>query len=330
MPGKKRDFACWNCVKNYNICALTQNQHQIELRHLDWDRMRMKLVWAYEGSPQELHHVGPEFVTITAWLILQGHVKVTSPTAGTLRVRQGNWLFPVADKLEHHFSKDARIISIKTIISWPNHQMLYRHDDWLTFPADRFANLNRAANGLTRICKRVLHVTPTLPFMEEGMLKHSCALPQYIQLQQAMLKWVNAYHHCMWQMSMPLNMQFVTDERINDTMRFIEQTACHESFDRKAIEQHAGLSISQLNRLFVARMGMTPKAYAQMQRLNYACTMLISSKIPIKQLAFDMAFKQPAHFTNWFRASTGVSPKDYRRNQKETTANQIRQLLDMQ
>ena len=289
----------------------------------------MKLVWAYEGPPQELHHVGPEFVTITAWQILQGNVTVTSPTAGNMTVAHGNWFFPVADKIEHHFSDDARIISIRTIISWPNHQMLYPHDQWISFAAERFANLNRAAGQLTRICKRVLHLTPTLPYMEEGMLKHSCSLPQYIQLQQAMLKWVNAYHHSMQQMDRTLNMQFVTDQRINDTMRFIEQTACHTTYNRKAIEQHAGLSISQLNRIFVARMGLTPKAYAQMQRLNFACTMLISSKMPIKQLAFAMAFKQPAHFTNWFKQSTGVSPKDYRINQQQTTVNQIRQLLDM-
>ncbi|MFG0247774.1 MAG: helix-turn-helix domain-containing protein [Phycisphaeraceae bacterium JB051] len=303
---------------------------QVELRHLDWDRMRVKLVWAYEGKPQELHHVGPEFMTIAAWRILRGHVQATSPTAGTIRVEQGQWFFTVTDKIEHDFSDDAKIISIRSIISWPNQQMLYKHDQWITFDDMRFTGLNKAANTLTRICKRVLHLAPTLPFMEEGMLKQNCSLPQYIQLKQAMLKWVMAYHQCMRDMAYPLNMRFVTDERVNDTMRHIEQTACHAPYSRSDIEQHAGLSISQLNRLFVTHVGMTPKAYAQMQRLNFACTMLISSKMPIKQLAFAMAFKQPAHFTNWFKQSTGVSPKDYRINQQQTTANQIRQLLDMQ
>lgn len=309
---------------------MTHKAQPVELRQLDWDRMRMKLIWAYEGPPAERDFAGVEFQACTVWLILKGHVIAVSPTQGRIQVRAGHWLFPVMDKNEHHFSRDAQIISMRVLVNWPNHQMLYKHDQWITFPDQQFPNLKRAAQGLTRICLQSLHITPSLPFLEEGILKHSCTLPRYIQLQQAVFKWVNAYHHCMQQMGIPLNLHFVTDERVNDCMRFIEQNACQGPYDSKELEHHAGLSISQLNRLFVARMGLTPKAYAQMQRLNYACTMLISSSMPIKQLAYNMAFKAPAHFTNWFRSSTGITPKDYRKNNFTASIRQLWQILDMQ
>lgn len=74
-----------------------------------------------------------------------------------------------------------------------------------------------------------------------------------------------------------------------------------------------GVSGVALNRLFKTELGTTPALEIRRQRLAHAKVLLTSTDKPIKEIAALCAFRDTAHFTNAFRAATGLTPRAFRK-----------------
>ncbi len=74
------------------------------------------------------------------------------------------------------------------------------------------------------------------------------------------------------------------------------------------------------NRLIKTRMGMTYKEYIQSLRLEYAKKMLLTTKSSIDDIVFECGYRNKGYFYKIFRASTGMTPAEY----KEKATSRIR------
>ena len=71
-----------------------------------------------------------------------------------------------------------------------------------------------------------------------------------------------------------------------------------------------GISVRQLERRFLARVGITPKRYAAMRRLERV-TALAKSAPSLTAAALDAGYYDQSHFIRDFRRFTGASPRRY-------------------
>ncbi len=78
----------------------------------------------------------------------------------------------------------------------------------------------------------------------------------------------------------------------------------------------AGLSASQLTRVFRERFGEAPYAYLLRRRLETACLLLRSTALPIREIALRLCFSDERYFATLFRQKTGLSPSQYRKEGK--------------
>lgn len=294
-----------------------------QTRLVDWSRLRAELLWAYCGSPMmptASHRY--EHPVLMGWLILEGRVTANSPTCGMITARKGDWLFMPDDKEGHDFSKNAKIISLRLIVQWPNHQHLYTHDRWLKFEDKDHPQLQKQAWKLVRKAQAITQAKPT-DVQSTDMTVLPCNLMQYLQLEQAVLKWVETYDQTMQKLGITRNVMIQPDRRVTQCLRYIEQLPAHREFDEEQLARSLGLSAGRLNRLFNQHMHMTPKAYACKLRLNDAIRFLTSTNLPIKELTFELGFKQQSHFANWFWKKTGHYPNAYRQAYKKPNMTQI-------
>lgn len=72
------------------------------------------------------------------------------------------------------------------------------------------------------------------------------------------------------------------------------------------------LSPSRFSALFRTRLGISPGKYQQNIRINAAKTALLDSRKSIVQIADDLGFREPFHFSKAFKKSTGLNPRLYR------------------
>jgi AraC-like DNA-binding protein len=74
----------------------------------------------------------------------------------------------------------------------------------------------------------------------------------------------------------------------------------------------AGYSLGHFARLFKREHGVSFERYLQGMRLEHAKTMLIETRLDMKQVASRCGFKSRTHFQQLFRDSVGQTPHEYR------------------
>jgi AraC-like DNA-binding protein len=83
--------------------------------------------------------------------------------------------------------------------------------------------------------------------------------------------------------------------------------AALESFARDA-----GLSRAHFFRLFEASVGVPPKVYLNVVRMERAVAAVLHQSASVSDISHQLGFAEPAHFTRFFRNHSGVSPREFR------------------
>jgi len=86
-----------------------------------------------------------------------------------------------------------------------------------------------------------------------------------------------------------------------------------QSVDMDVLAAECGLSRAHFFELFRKTTKLTPRVYANVLRMEAAITALTAGETPIADLAYDMGFSAPGHFTRFFREHLGTPPTEYRR-----------------
>ncbi|MFD3002787.1 helix-turn-helix domain-containing protein [Pontibacter toksunensis] len=88
-----------------------------------------------------------------------------------------------------------------------------------------------------------------------------------------------------------------------------QMKACNGNMAIKGLEQKLGISTRQLERLFRARIGLSPKEMGKIIRLNGAFSSLEADPgISLTSLSYEAGYYDQSHFSRDFKSIAGVSP----------------------
>jgi AraC-like DNA-binding protein len=76
--------------------------------------------------------------------------------------------------------------------------------------------------------------------------------------------------------------------------------------------KEAGLSRAHFFRLFEASIGVPPKVYLNVVRVEKAVDAVLNQFASVCDISNHLGFAEPAHFTRFFRNHVGVSPREFR------------------
>ncbi|MEQ8699986.1 MAG: AraC family transcriptional regulator [Bauldia litoralis] len=81
-----------------------------------------------------------------------------------------------------------------------------------------------------------------------------------------------------------------------------------------ALAAVAALSPSGFHRLFRRHTRLTVTAYVAQLRIGQACALLVNTSLPIAHVAEAVGYANLANFNRQFRATKGMTPRDFRRS----------------
>lgn len=76
--------------------------------------------------------------------------------------------------------------------------------------------------------------------------------------------------------------------------------------------KQAGLSRAHFFRLFESSIGVPPKVYLNVVRMEHALDAVLHQDVAVSEISGRLGFAEPAHFTRFFRDHAGVSPREFR------------------
>jgi AraC-like DNA-binding protein len=82
------------------------------------------------------------------------------------------------------------------------------------------------------------------------------------------------------------------------------------------IASAAGLSRMHFAAQFRAATGLRPHEYLLQRRIERAQELLLNSRLPLVEIAFDVGFKTQAHFTTVFARFVNETPNSWRQRNR--------------
>lgn len=103
------------------------------------------------------------------------------------------------------------------------------------------------------------------------------------------------------------------EKYVQQTIDFIEANYM-ENIRLEQIEAHLHVSKHHLTKIFREATGMTIFDYLYQTRINRAMLLFHRNKeLSVTDVCYEVGFKNPAHFSRWFKKQTGMSPDRYRK-----------------
>ncbi len=100
--------------------------------------------------------------------------------------------------------------------------------------------------------------------------------------------------------------------QIRNVTAYIESNL-DRSFRSSDLAKLVRLSPGHFSRTFRNSFGCSPRQYVMRRRMEYAQGLMLSTNIPLAQIALDCGLSDQAHFSRLFRRVVGESPRDWRR-----------------
>lgn len=99
---------------------------------------------------------------------------------------------------------------------------------------------------------------------------------------------------------------------IDEMCAFIEQKI-YSSITIEEVAAFFNISPRRLHQIFKKELNLSPKQYILKKKMEEGYKILVQTSTPINRIAYMLAFSSPYHFTNVFKKTFGVSPREVRK-----------------
>lgn len=277
----------------------------------NWGDLRVRLIWAYDGSPTPYARCVIPSSPFAAWFIRKGSVTLTYGQARTVYC-EGCWVFPQGREGWQEFKAGSEILSIRFSAEWPNGQPLFDRSRTVTFSeSEGGPEMLRIGARLARFVQR------KFPGVKSELRWMSGSPGLYFDLLRLFHGWMHAYTDVMERRGFTPIVAGKIDDRVREAVHLMESQSLNAPLRVGDLVAKLGLSISQLNRLFVRDIGKTPAEYWEERRVATARQALQESRLSIKTVAYDLGFSSLPHFSKWVKKKIGKSPRAVRTSMQE-------------
>lgn len=102
------------------------------------------------------------------------------------------------------------------------------------------------------------------------------------------------------------------DKKMNKVKGFIEENFT-KSISLEDAAEHVGISPYYLSKLFKERFSVNFIDYLTHLRVDMAKDMMKNPESSLKEICYNVGYKDPNYFSRVFKKTTGLSPSEYRR-----------------
>lgn len=270
-----------------------------------WNGVSAKLLWAYRGAvPDPQGNTYYSGLGCIVWILLKGRVRLRFGEE-TERFGAGDCVLGRMVQGRQQFTSDAELVSVRFELTRQNGQPLFRLRQSIKLDA-------RDSPGLRAAAERAVAFVGGKLRAGVGEAEGLAGLPCYLGLQAHAYALAEAYAVALTARGVAPVGGPLVDDRVQRALDRVYAGDLRAQLTERELAEQVGLSVSQLNKLFVSSTGKTPAQHLRERRLELVMRLLRESRGTIKQTAYEAGFSSPQRLANWFRGLTGATPSDWR------------------
>lgn len=282
-----------------------------KLKIKDWSQLRVVLDWAYEGTvlPQNLkqnRHASGH----SAYLIRKGRLLVRTER-GTIKAGAGQWVFPRDGGRLLLFESGTELLSIRFHLSWPGEYSIFNWDVAMSWDQSETPELEEYAQRLVSL------IAGKYGDPRTELQRVKIDFGEHLQIQLMFLEWLSLYIKALEERHVTPERLGQIDTRALDAGRIMDRLPWNQPFRESDLAEAVSLSVSQVNRIFRKHYGCTPREYRESRRLELAVSRLQATSDGVKEIAYDLGFHSPSHFSVWLRRKIQLTPSQLRERFRE-------------
>jgi AraC-like DNA-binding protein len=270
---------------------------------MNWAAVQCRLLWYYQGIPR-----GPqgrfETINLVFWRLIKGRVRVTFPEI-ELEACPGSWVAIVRGMRKQEFSSDAYIESIHAHVD-------AGAAEWAGPPAAVFQDRRGKLKLATAALGEVVGERRADGRVPGARILQATSFQEQARIQGGLWRFFEELVPLLQASGIALRAPQNIDARVARSMAIIERWPWTAPWDRDSISRLAGISASQLDRVWRECRNQTPCQYWDLRRIRFAREKLENTRWSIKEIASELGFTHLAQFSNWFRCRQSMSPREYR------------------
>lgn len=108
--------------------------------------------------------------------------------------------------------------------------------------------------------------------------------------------------------------KFVREDSFAQLLKKMEEDI-NVSMTVEDMAKLCGKSVSDFSRKFKEMIGIPPKSYLHNLVLDQSKMLLVTTALSIKEIAYEVGFRDNLYFSRFFKKYSGLSPLAYRKNQ---------------
>ncbi|HEY9249299.1 MAG TPA: AraC family transcriptional regulator [Rariglobus sp.] len=273
-----------------------------------WSSLQNELLWTYDGpvAEESLHTTSDHRKGYWAWLLRKGSVEVCAEGGKKWKAKAGQWMISPQATSTQTFSRDAHILSVHFESHWPTGQNLLLAPDACVFADKDYPKLAKTGTALCKLVNR------HFPGVRRQLSLELSDYDVFMGFQKNFNQWLMDFKTVWVALGRGLSQAVECDERLLQALQCICETPLQDGFPADKLQRESSLGRAHLDRLFWKEFGMTTREYWENIREEAAVRSLETVNMSIKEISYNLGFKQASHFTKWFHRRTGKVPRDYR------------------
>jgi len=276
-------------------------------RPLDfWSSLQIELLTCYEGSPQIRGPAQGKSEYLSAWLIRSGWIDVEAGGT-TTRAAAGWWMFPGPGHRVLAASNNLALLSIAFYAHTPMREPFLGNYSTLKVRAGSAADLEKHAVRLVRFVEK------QFPGTAWNTFKELATFEQFASIRTRFTKWFEAWCEVMRKQGAWMPADQHIDPRVRASLDGVWKCPVGRLDHINQLPAKLGVSRDSLDRLMLRDTGRTLRQTLQLRLVEEARSLLRRNDMLVKQVAFSLGFKTLAHFSRWFKAHAGESPRIFRK-----------------
>lgn len=147
----------------------------------------------------------------------------------------------------------------------------------------------------------------------EASAPASRPLAVWCEREAAFREWFSVYLRTLERLGIePLTIDRSGDLRLDRLVAGLNDWPLDQRLNLAQLAKPLGLGARRARDLLHARLGLTPQAWLERRRLDFAQAALMTEAPSIKEIAFELGFRHAPHFTAWFKRATTLTPTAFR------------------